>query len=358
MLTLPEAYERHDIQFAMRYMGLLFNGGMNSSLGIDTVAILSMVVAFEDENRFTKPVEYFDSEVMQMLGLKQNELKKARQKAIDEGWLNFESRSENNLPSLYWVTAPESHRKYLLPPPAGEKFKRPKPAKKPAKKGSSTVSGKAIETRYKGYRFRSRLEARWAVFFDAMNLEWTYEQEGFDLGDAGWYLPDFKLVTWGTWIEIKPTMPTEDELAKFFALVESQNSTEGNVKRQHAMIVGTPGLPGLIFDHGRWNPSSYFILTYAGHKDVAPIVCVDSFAMVDGGNHLDIWTMYFRHEPSKGVLLSPVPPNTEHPMVSLTAFHGPMLRVYAGRGVDYEHEQLSAAYSAARSARFEHGESP
>ena len=25
---------------------------------------------------------------------------------------------------------------------------------------------KAIETYYKGYRFRSRLEARWAVFFD------------------------------------------------------------------------------------------------------------------------------------------------------------------------------------------------
>jgi len=25
---------------------------------------------------------------------------------------------------------------------------------------------KAIETQYRGYRFRSRLEARWAVFFD------------------------------------------------------------------------------------------------------------------------------------------------------------------------------------------------
>jgi hypothetical protein len=28
---------------------------------------------------------------------------------------------------------------------------------------------KAIETSYKGYRFRSRLEARWAVFFDALD---------------------------------------------------------------------------------------------------------------------------------------------------------------------------------------------
>ena len=39
----------------------------------------------------------------------------------------------------------------------------------------------AIETRYNGYRFRSRLEARWAVFFDEMGIEYEYEIEGFDL---------------------------------------------------------------------------------------------------------------------------------------------------------------------------------
>ena len=33
---------------------------------------------------------------------------------------------------------------------------------------------KPIETEYKGYRFRSRLEARWAVFFDALNIKWEY----------------------------------------------------------------------------------------------------------------------------------------------------------------------------------------
>ena len=34
---------------------------------------------------------------------------------------------------------------------------------------------KPIETIYKGYRFRSRLEARWAVFFDALGIEYEYE---------------------------------------------------------------------------------------------------------------------------------------------------------------------------------------
>ena len=34
---------------------------------------------------------------------------------------------------------------------------------------------KAIETYYKGYRFRSRLEARWAVFFDAAGINLNTE---------------------------------------------------------------------------------------------------------------------------------------------------------------------------------------
>jgi hypothetical protein len=64
----------------------------------------------------------------------------------------------------------------------------------------------AIETRYKGYRFRSRLEARWAVLFDSLGVEWEYEKEGYDLGEAGWYLPDFWLPQFQAHVEIKPTL--------------------------------------------------------------------------------------------------------------------------------------------------------
>ena len=38
---------------------------------------------------------------------------------------------------------------------------------------------KAIETIYNGYRFRSRLEARWAVFFDEIGIKYEYEKEGY-----------------------------------------------------------------------------------------------------------------------------------------------------------------------------------
>ena len=52
---------------------------------------------------------------------------------------------------------------------------------------------KPIQTEYKGYKFRSRLEARWAVFFDACGVDWEYEPEGYDLGNGLYYLPDFVL---------------------------------------------------------------------------------------------------------------------------------------------------------------------
>jgi nucleoside 2-deoxyribosyltransferase len=63
---------------------------------------------------------------------------------------------------------------------------------------------KAIETKYKGYRFRSRTEARWAVFFDTAGVPWQYELEGFHLPSGRKYLPDFYLPTHKAWLEVKP----------------------------------------------------------------------------------------------------------------------------------------------------------
>ena len=61
-----------------------------------------------------------------------------------------------------------------------------------------------IETSYCGYRFRSRLEARWAVFLDAAEIPWQYEAEGFDLAGT-YYLPDFWLPRDRAFLEINPT---------------------------------------------------------------------------------------------------------------------------------------------------------
>jgi hypothetical protein len=73
----------------------------------------------------------------------------------------------------------------------------------------------AIETKYKGYNFRSRLEARWAVFFDALGIKWEYEKEGYDLGKLGWYLPDFWLPDFSFYVEIKPLTFVREPWSKY-----------------------------------------------------------------------------------------------------------------------------------------------
>jgi hypothetical protein len=80
---------------------------------------------------------------------------------------------------------------------------------------------KPIETKYKGYKFRSRLEARWSVFFEEMGLDWSYEVEGFQLPSGAWYLPDFFIKSrdkcMDYWYEVKPkgtsTCPKVEEFS-------------------------------------------------------------------------------------------------------------------------------------------------
>ena len=74
----------------------------------------------------------------------------------------------------------------------------------------------AIQTEAFGCLFRSRLEARCAVFLEAMGLRWDYEPEGYEL-PSGRYLPDFKVYKEGCpagyyWIECKGGIPTDQEV--------------------------------------------------------------------------------------------------------------------------------------------------
>lgn len=66
---------------------------------------------------------------------------------------------------------------------------------------------KAIPTTYNGQRFRSRLEARWAAFFDLCSWRWSYEPQDFH-----GYIPDFALhFRTPILVEVKPVTWDESE---------------------------------------------------------------------------------------------------------------------------------------------------
>jgi hypothetical protein len=99
---------------------------------------------------------------------------------------------------------------------------------------------RAIETRYKGYRFRSRTEARWAVFFDYLGLNWEYEKEGFQLPSGTCYLPDFWVESrW--WLEVKGQMPEEMD-PEFLLCQELAEATGTEV----LLVAGTPSLDQVV----------------------------------------------------------------------------------------------------------------
>lgn len=116
---------------------------------------------------------------------------------------------------------------------------------------------KAIETIYKGHRFRSRLEARWAVVFDTLGIEWQYEPQGYECGvrltkSLWWeeyprinYLPDFWLPGEGVFVEVKGEFTSEEKLIRFLdcaaylSLGETQfGYTEDAVGARPVVVLG------------------------------------------------------------------------------------------------------------------------
>lgn len=75
----------------------------------------------------------------------------------------------------------------------------------------------SLPTVFDGTRFRSRLEARWAVFFRVLNIPARYELQPYRL-PSGVYLPDFWLPSLSLHVEVKPQPHTPAMLGRLAEL--------------------------------------------------------------------------------------------------------------------------------------------
>ena len=179
---------------------------------------------------------------------------------------------------------------------------------------------KAIETVYNGYRFRSRLEARWAVFFDAAGVEYEYEPEGFVLPSGKRYLPDFLIHNCtergpkDLWVEVKGSM-SKDDAEK----IEEFGKTH----------------PIIVVDHipkGRTAEELCENMTSRGfNKMMNSSICPFNFMLVDG----DYFSFGLLANGNGGCALC-----------------GADFSYFSG----YDEDLTVYAYNKARQARFEYGE--
>jgi hypothetical protein len=192
---------------------------------------------------------------------------------------------------------------------------------------------KPIETAYKGYRFRSRLEARWAVFFDALGVGWEYEKEGYDLGPAGWYLPDFWLPDLRCFVEVKGRWPNAEEQKLAEALRDASGAPV-------VLVYGSVGAgPWRCYAHDVGHSSAG-----SSEWEVYWFVCECGLPKVSWGDGC--------HEAVGGDTWSPLPEWCGWAEARLNDRCGPEFPVYMAIS------STARAVNAARSARFEHGESP
>lgn len=109
---------------------------------------------------------------------------------------------------------------------------------------------KAIDTKYNGYIHRSRLEARWSVFFVTLGIEYVYEMEGYNLGKGLYYLPDFYLPKYDAYIEVKPKY--------LYTKLIKEQATDEAINKIHKLHQGVNKLCSIVYG----DPYDYVSLTY------------------------------------------------------------------------------------------------
>lgn len=184
---------------------------------------------------------------------------------------------------------------------------------------------KAIETIYAGYRMRSRLEARWAVFLDALGVKWDYEREGFNL-DGLLYLPDFYIQDFNCWIEIKGPYPTETEIEKCRRLAKASGQ----------VVLLVTGDPWCEDDQNKYDVILFKPDDECGHFGTS------GWQFGQGRRcSKEIWLV--SDELGRAFALKAVTSWDEDPRPPV---------------IGEDASSIRAAQKAARGARFEHGENP
>ena len=127
----------------------------------------------------------------------------------------------------------------------------------------------SIATEYAGTVFRSRLEARWAVFLDVAGIEWQYEPRAIAVPvprkhRAIGYLPDFWLPEARQIAEVKGFMPPDN----FRRLLDIAHGTSWDIAVLGHMPGGFDSRWPVQLHHynGNFAPHGLYAIPWSPHE--------------------------------------------------------------------------------------------
>lgn len=211
---------------------------------------------------------------------------------------------------------------------------------------------KPIETYYNGYRFRSRLEARWAVFFDSLGIVYEYEPQGFNIGHNERYLPDFYLPNLNYYIEVKGKnnhmLADMDKIEKFIMKNKTIVMILGNIPYNYKA--------GGLY----WFPILYYSALGGGLIENCYAFFLAERETGYGYIQDDFYIGRSKRFVYKNMSQNEDP--NEHVYNAIQSIHGDVLdeddEPTIKSSLDEELFLVETAMMKARQARFEHGETP
>lgn len=93
--------------FAMKFVRQLVKRCVANEHGAQVFTLLVTVVATEDSAKYQRPVTFYDTQLMPVLGANSRDtLYRIRNRAVTSGWLRY-TAGRKGVPGTYWVTIPD-----------------------------------------------------------------------------------------------------------------------------------------------------------------------------------------------------------------------------------------------------------
>lgn len=105
-MIMAGSYPKRPTHFAHKFCRILMRACAAQDIGPEACYMLVQIAHTEDAARYRRGVRFFNDQLVHVAGVSNvKALQRAREKAVEAGWLHYEPGARKR-PAVYWVTIP------------------------------------------------------------------------------------------------------------------------------------------------------------------------------------------------------------------------------------------------------------